>query len=1026
MAFCERVVKQVSETQAEKAVNWMDLPIKKAVLCPTIVGRANELAALQTMVSDVEEGRSHLVLFSGEAGIGKSRLVAALAKDASSRGFLVLQGNCYGRDRTSPYAPVLDLIRSFLANQPRDVREAHFQPFAQEFFPLFPDLVTPPPVPATLPASGPEQEQRRLFVALTAFFTKLAAGRPLVLVIEDIHWCDESSLEFLQYFLRHSTSFPWLVLLTYRSDEVASALGNWLAQQDRERRTQECSLTRLTRRDVEAMLSAIFDLPPTIRSELLNALYPLTEGNPFFVEEVLTSLQASGGIFYAEGAWRSKELEHLRLPRSIAAAVQQRSDRLSEEARELLTLAAVAGRRFEVDLLLTVTRQTEEQFLHLLKELIAAQLVVEESGEQFAFRHALTRYAIYEQLLKRERKALHRTLAEAMERVYHATLDAHLEDLAYHFARAEVWTKALTYAGRAGEKAQALYAPRAAVQHFTNALEAAQHLELPPPAQLHLARGQAQEMLGELEEARLDYERAQAEAKSNHDGSMEWRSLMALGQLSAGRDYSRAGEWFRQAEALASTLADPPLQAHSLNRLANWYVNTGRTAEGIQTHQEALRIFEALQDQPGMAETLDLLGMAHGLHGDVVSAVDYFGRAIDLFRAQSNTPNLALTLTSWAVWAGPACVETTWSKGATPDECLREASLALELAQKIESFAAQAYAHVMTAWWLAGFGDFGAALSHAQEALRIACEIEHQQWMAATYCVQGRLLTLMLDPTRAIQVLETGLLLAHTLGSSWWIGNIRSHLALAYALKRESAKAHAVLEAALPVDAQPRNLAERRMLWAWGELALAEGNGQEALRIAERLLASSPGANRLQPIPWLLKLKGEAKASMAQLDEAAQVLEEARDGALRQQEHPLLWQIERSLGRVYYRMKDEERAERAFAAARSIITELAAGIHEPTARSLFSQEALKLLPREKPIPQRRALAERFGGLTEREREVAALIAQGSTNREIADTLVVSLRTVETHVSTILSKLGVASRSRIAAWAMEVGLVKNGS
>ena len=125
-------------------------------------------------------------------------------------------------------------------------------------------------------------------------------------------------------------------------------------------------------------------------------------------------------------------------------------------------------------------------------------------------------------------------------------------------------------------------------------------------------------------------------------------------------------------------------------------------------------------------------------------------------------------------------------------------------------------------------------------------------------------------------------------------------------------------------------------------------------------------------------------------------------------------------------MKDEERAERAFAAARSVITDLAASIHEPAARSLFSQEALKLLPREKPIPQRRALAERFGGLTEREREVAALIAQGSTNREIADTLVVSLRTIETHVSTILSKLGVASRSRIAAWAMEVGLVKNGS
>jgi DNA-binding CsgD family transcriptional regulator/tetratricopeptide (TPR) repeat protein len=1025
MAFRERVVRYVGETQAEKTVKRMELPIKKAVICPTIVGRASELAALQTMVSDIEEGHSHLLLLSGEAGIGKSRLVAALEADAHSKGFLVLQGNCYGRDRTSPYAPVLDLIRSFLANQPRDVWEAHFQPFAQEFFPLFPDLVTPPPVPAVPLASGPDQEQRRLFVALTAFFAKLAGLRPLVLVIEDIHWCDESSLEFLQYFLRHNTSFPWLVLLTYRSDEIDPALGNWLVQQDRERRTQECSLARLTRSDVEAMLTAIFDLPPTTRSELLNVLYPLTEGNPFFVEEVLTSLQVAGGIFYAEGAWRSKALENLHIPRSVQAAVQQRSERLSEEARELLTLAAVAGRRFEVDLLLWVTRQTEGQFLHLLKELIAAQLVVEESGGQFAFRHALTRYAIYEQLLRRERKALHRTLAEAMEQVDSATLDAHLEDLAYHFTRAEVWTKALTYAGRAGEKAQALYAPRAAVQHFTNALEASDHLELPPPAHLHLARGQAQEMLGELEKARLDYERAQAEAKSNHDGLLEWRSLMALGQLAAGRDYSRAGEWFQQAEALASTLADLPLQAHSLNRLANWYVNTGQTAEGIQTHQEALRMFEARQDQPGMAETLDLLGMAHGLHGDVVGAVDYLGRAIDLFRSQSNTPNLALTLASRAVYAGPALIETTFSALGTSAACLGDAIEALELARKIEDYAAQAYANVMTAWWLAGFGDFGAAQAHAQQALRVATEIGHQQWMAATSCVQGRLLTLMLDPPQAIQLLEAGLPLAHTLGSAWWLGNIRTHLALAYLLRRENAKARAVLEGAISADAQPRNLAERRMLWAWGELALAEGNGQEALRIAEQLLASPPGANRMQPIPWLLKLKGEALASMQRLDEAAQTLEAASDGALRQQERPLLWQVHRSLGRVYHRLKDEERAERAFAAARNGITELAACIDEPTQRELFSQEALKLLPREKPIPQRRALAERFGGLTEREREVAVLIAQGRTNREIADTLVVSLRTVETHVSTILSKLGVSSRSQIAVWAVEAGLVKDG-
>jgi len=503
----------------------MDLPASKPVVCPTIVGRATELAALYTVVQEVEEGQSRFLLLSGEAGIGKSRLVAAIETEANSKGFLVLQGNCFQRDLISPYAPLLDLLRLYIANQPPEVREAELQPFAQELLAVLPDLVSPDPTQTVIPNSGPEQEKRRLFVALTTILTRLAAGNPLMLVIEDIHWCDESSLEFLQHFMRHCTSSRWLVLLTYRSDEVHPTLTNWLALQDRQRHAQEFSLGRISRRDVDEMLAAIFDLNPFTRSELLNTLYPLTEGNPFFVEEVLTSLRADGGIFYDEGSWKSKELISLRIPRSVQAAVQQRLDRLSESARELLTLAAVAGRRFDVELLLHITRHTEAQFLYLLKELIATQLVVEESGEHFAFRHALTRHAIYEQILRRERKSLHRILAETIEHVYYATLDAHIEDLAYHYIRAEVWEKALLYAQRAGEKAQALYAPRAAVQHFTSALEAASKLEASIPVHLYLARGQAYEMLGELERARFDYERASLEASKAHEGHEEWQSI---------------------------------------------------------------------------------------------------------------------------------------------------------------------------------------------------------------------------------------------------------------------------------------------------------------------------------------------------------------------------------------------------------------------------------------------------------------------------------------------------------------------
>jgi DNA-binding CsgD family transcriptional regulator len=225
----------------------------------------------------------------------------------------------------------------------------------------------------------------------------------------------------------------------------------------------------------------------------------------------------------------------------------------------------------------------------------------------------------------------------------------------------------------------------------------------------------------------------------------------------------------------------------------------------------------------------------------------------------------------------------------------------------------------------------------------------------------------------------------------------------------------------MPREQEPRTLMERRLLWVWGELALAHDEPQVALQIAERLIASAPGAMHPQPIPRLLKLKGEALLALRRPSEAAEALEGARRGALERRETPLLWQVQCSLGRVYRSLKREEEARSEYVAAREGIESLAQTIDDVELRERFVQRALASLPKEKPISPRRAEAAKYGGLTERERSVAALIAHGKSNREIADQLVVSDRTVETHVGNILNKLGFASRTQIAAWAVEVGL-----
>jgi len=999
----------------------MSRVFNKPVSSPVLIGRQVEVASLHALINQARKGHGQMVLLSGEAGIGKSRLAAEVKTQAQAHGFLVLQGNCFPTDRSTPYAPLLDLFGSSQTKELRFPSTANLEPLARELALLHPGLVPLSSGEAQVRPLEPEQEKRRLFVALTQFFTGLATKQPVLLTFEDLHWSDETSLEFLHTLARRCVHHPLLLVLTYRNDEMHPGLSNWLVQLDRERLAQEFVLTALSRSEVDAMLRAIFDLQRPLPAETLDAIYELTEGNPFFIEEILKSLITAGAIDSAHEIWEGQPLNTLPIPRSVQGAVQQRLDHVSDAARQVVLLAAVAGRRFDFGLLQQITQSDEGELLRLMKELIAAQLVVEESEEQFAFRHALTREAIYRQLLLRERKALHRTIAEAIEQIFSATLDAHLTELAYHFYEAGVWEKALSYAQRAGERAQALYVPRVAIEQFTRALKATHHVAAAPLARLYRLRGQAYETLGEFDHARSDYERAFQAAHDAHDGQMQWQAVMDLGFLWTGRDYERAGSFFREAVRLAQQLEDPTLHAHSLNRLGNWLVNTGQVAEGLEVHQHALDVFQRQHDRAGMAETFARLSMALSWTGNIVEGAQQRRRAIALFRLLGDKKSLISTLPSAGLITCPALAETVFVVVREVEQCERDAIEAAELARQIDWPAGEAYAELCRGVLLASFGQFGRSLAHVHKGLQLAMEIDHQQWTVGAYCHFGRIYVLMHESALALRDLDTALPLAEKLGSAWWMGYLRAYQALAYLLEGKLKQAEAALTSVMPRDQEPRTLTERRLTWVWGELALAQGEPHLALQIAERLIASAPGELHTQPIPRLLKLKGEALVALKRPSEAVEALEGAKRGALERCETPLLWQIHRSLGRVYQSLKHEQEARDALVAAREAIESLAQTIDDAELREHFRQTALASLPKAKPISPRRAVAAQFGGLTAREREVATLIARGKTNREIADLLVISERTAEGHVNNILGKLGFTSRAQIAAWVVEQGL-----
>ncbi len=949
----------------------MTAPITRSIVCPVFIGRQSHLDALVQCIEQTHSGHGQTILVSGEAGIGKSRLITEAIRNTrashsqtTSPTTLILEGRCFEPDRSLPYAPFLDVVRSFLTSYSQQDLAALLGSAAAELARLLPEFTAFVPELTPTSALDPEQEKRRLFRAFLHFFTRLSMLQPLVIVIEDIHWSDDTSLECLLFLIRYIDSLPILLLLTYRHEEEHPALLSFLAGLERERLTTELTLSHLTIDEVEAMIRIILGLPHAGSADFIAALYALTEGNPFFIEEVLKSLVASGEVIYHNGKWEIRPREsassqskssqaislpgHPHLPRSTLLAVQQRLNHLSVEARDVLSFAAVVGRRFDFALLQHLTGRNETDLLRLVKELIVAQMVVEESEDVLAFRHALTRQAVYTDLLARERRSLHHSVAQTMEHIYPNALESYLGDLAYHFYMAREWAKVLAYAQRAGEKAQALYAPHAAITQYTRALEAIQRLAQNPAPSLYRARAQCYESLGDSSAAREDYTLALEAARATHDAGMEWQSLLDLGYLWTGLDYAQAGDYFQRALALARTMNDPFMLARVLNRVGNWHMNLEEPLEGQRYHREALSIFEASSDQHGLAETLDFLGVANLMSGDLIASTNYYEKAIALWRALGDQQGLIASLTFFAGRGGLYFTSTVVPSAARAIECIRDGEEVIALSHQLRMRSSEAFALIFLGLCLGYRGEYERALSNAERGLNIATEIEHGPWMATGYLLLGIISLELLALPTAQQHLEHALTLAKECGSLFLIGHATAFLASTYITQGEYARAEGVLNAVFGPQTPCQTLAQRLAWCARAELDLARNHPDKALTIIDRLNSAATRREDEEVIPALWHRRGEALVALDRVEEARDVLLSARDVAQRQGIRPLLWRIDVTLGKLYRSQAQREQAEEAFSRARTIIEELADSVPDRELRDNFLRYASAQLPR---LPQ---------------------------------------------------------------------------
>jgi hypothetical protein len=469
------------------------------------VGRIEQRAALEEAMKLARSGRRQVVLLSGEPGIGKTRLASYAAHHAHSEGFAVVWGACT-EELAVPYEPWIGVCSQLVESAPVELLVRHVEKHKGELRRLARNLearVSDLPAPQS---SDPETERYLLFNAVAALLGEVAETVSLCMVLDDLHWADAQSLALLKHLLRSCEQGSLQAIATYRDSDLGKdhPLTAVLADLRSLQGVQRIALHGLDADEVVEFMTAMAAHELDADGlELAAQIAAETDGNPFFVGEMLRGLSESGALVFDEetSRWSVDSSAGLALPESVREVIERRVERLGEQSVEVLTLAAVIGRSFELELLSAIVEIDETALLDHLEEAVRATVLAESSDQvgRFRFVHALINQTIYDSLGSTRRARLHQRVAEALEGLYGADPAEHLGELALHWRLAAVSVdrgKAADYALKAGQRALENLAPAEAVKYFADAVEQTGDAEGRERCEALIGLGEAQRQTG--------------------------------------------------------------------------------------------------------------------------------------------------------------------------------------------------------------------------------------------------------------------------------------------------------------------------------------------------------------------------------------------------------------------------------------------------------------------------------------------------------------------------------------------------
>jgi DNA-binding CsgD family transcriptional regulator/tetratricopeptide (TPR) repeat protein len=935
----------------------------------TIVGREAELAALRDVLKRARAGEPAAVLVGGEAGVGKTRLVEEFIGYARGEGAQVLTGQCVELgEEGPPFAPFAAALRDLL----RHAGPAAFTGHEQEFARLLPELG---PV-------GPEAmldaQRGSLFELVAGLLTRLAADRTLVFVVEDLHWADRSTRDLIAFLVRSARTARALLLCTYRSDELhrGHPLRPFLAELDRVRDVQRLELDRLDRDGTAEILAQL--LGGEQRPRVVDNIHQRAQGNPFFTEELAVCSDPSGCV---------------DIPDTLRDLLLSRVDSLPEPAQRVLRIAAAGGSGIGHELLAEVAELPHGELENALRLAVAAQLLVAHPDGGYEFRHALVREAVHDDLLPGEHARLHARYAAAIEARPQLVPpgDAPAE-LAHHWYAANDLPRALTAARHAAEAAGRRYAYAEKSRLLERALklweqvpDAADRLDMSHLALLEetlAATVTAGDFMRALTLVRVALDEVDRPAEPLRAAALLHQRAKLLRTLGKGDGSTDV----REAYALANPAPETPAKIELIADLANhmgWY----DPAEGGRVAREVAEAAERLGDVPAKVSAILTLGRVRRREERTEEGLSDLRHAAELARSIGDVHHFVIAMINLS-----------------------------DLLFEIGDYAGSARAAADGAEEAQQFGisrSTGAFLfSNRAEAL-----VALGRWDEAdALCAQ----TARLDPPGA-------------LGLHWL--QIRARLRLA----RGAAGADDLVGRALRFSSRAYLETQMRLPQHLLriEAALAAGDAAGAAQVARDAL-DDPALADQPRYAWPL-LAGVARVASAGTEVAAVAeriairypAERAYAAHLRAELAPAVpaWQEAVTAWRADGQPYPMAQALLSLAGAAA-----AAGDRALAADALDEAGSLAARLDARPLAEGVAtLARRIGVrtgaaasaepnvLTEREREVLRLVAEGYSNRRIADQLYISPKTASVHVSRIIAKLAVANRVEAATVGRRLGL-----